>query len=67
MFQGLGQELDGSRLHRLNGHGYIAVAGDEDDRHVGALRELPLQLEAVEARQADIKQQTTRNTHARSC
>ena len=38
------------------------MSGNEDDRHVGALGELPLQLEAVEPGKGDIEQQTTRNT-----
>jgi hypothetical protein len=64
--QGFCQELDGPRFHRRHGHRYIAVSGDEDDRQVRALRELPLELEAVQPGEGDIKQQTTRNTHARA-
>ena len=34
---GLVRNFDGACLHRLNGHGHVAVTGDEDNRHVDAL------------------------------
>jgi hypothetical protein len=48
--EGLGQELDGARFHRSHGHRYIAVTGDEDDRHLAPIGELLLQLDAVQPR-----------------
>jgi hypothetical protein len=33
----LGWKLHGSRLHGPHRHGHIAVAGNEDDRHIGAI------------------------------
>ena len=48
-------EVVGAVAHRLHGHRNIAVAGDENHRHVGrafvALRE---QIETARARQADV-------------
>jgi hypothetical protein len=41
------------------GHGYTAVPGDEDDRHVRPIADLLLQLEAVEAGKRHVEDQTT--------
>ena len=62
----LRQELDRSRLHRLHAHRHVTVAGDEDDRHVGPLGELLLQLETVESWQRHVEHQAARNSGARA-
>src|SRR5258706_4345113 len=52
----LGEKLYRAGLHRLYRHRYIAVAGDKDDGIVNAsLKQLLLQIEAAEPRQANIQ------------
>jgi hypothetical protein len=36
--EGLLDEVEGARLHRAHRHLHVAMAGDEDDRNVDALR-----------------------------
>ena len=60
----LGQELDGSSLHRLHAHRHVTMAGDEDDRHIRSLGELLLQLETVEPWKRYVEHQATRNSGA---
>jgi hypothetical protein len=55
-----------ARLHRPYAHRHVAVAGDEDDRHVGPLGELLLQLEAVESRQRHVEDEAAGNSGARA-
>ncbi len=57
----LGQELDGARLHRLHRHRHVAVAGDEDDRHVRPVDDALLQIETVEVGKSDVEHQAARN------
>ena len=47
------------------GHLHIAVPGDEDDRHVRPIADLLLQLEAVEAGNRHVENQTTGRGAAR--
>jgi DNA-binding NarL/FixJ family response regulator len=62
----LRQEFDGSRLHRLNRHRYIAVARDEDDRHVGAIVcDALLQLQAAQSGHRNVEHQATGNRRSR--
>ena len=57
----LRQELDGSRLHGLDRHRHVAVAGDEDDRHVDPVGgDALLQIETVEVRKIDVQHQAAR-------
>jgi hypothetical protein len=42
------------------------MTGDEDDRHVGAVGQLPLQLEPIQARQRHIEYETGWNRSARA-
>jgi len=56
----LGQELDGSRLHRLHRHRDIAVTSDENDRQVSPVAESMLQIEPAEAGQRYIEHQAAR-------
>ena len=45
----LGQELHRAALHRTYGHRHVAMAGDEDDRHVDAIAgDALLQFETIE-------------------
>src|SRR5262249_60490886 len=54
----LGQELDCAGFHRPDRHGYIAVAGYEDDRCLDfCLGQLALKIEPANPRQADIQDQ----------
>ncbi len=56
--EGLGEELDGARLHGLNRHRDVAMPGDEDDRHVEPVCcELLLEVEPVLTREADVEHQ----------
>ena len=58
----LRQELDRSRLHGLDRHRHVAVARDEDDRHVSPIDgDALLQVETVEARKRNVKHQAARN------
>ena len=57
----LRKELDCSCLHCAHRHGDVAVAGDEDDRHVIPIGDdTPLQIEPVEIRKCNVKYQATR-------
>src|SRR5262252_8332018 len=52
----LGQKLDRSSLHRLDGHRDVPVSRDEDDRNVDVRRrELSLKIETASPRQPDIE------------
>src|SRR5882672_9921321 len=56
----LGQELNGTTLHRLHRHRDVAVPCDEDDWKVPVRRsELALKLETALPRQSHVKDQTT--------
>jgi hypothetical protein len=58
----LRQEFDSPRLHGLNRHGHVAVASDEDDRHVSPFdSDALLQFETVEAWKRKIQHQAARN------
>jgi hypothetical protein len=35
--EGFGKKLNGTRLHCSDRHGYVAVAGNDDDGHVSTL------------------------------
>src|SRR5467141_4017864 len=53
---GLRQKLDCPRLHRAHRHRDAAVSGDENDRDLYAgSRQLMLEIQAAETRQADIE------------
>src|SRR5208337_334480 len=62
----LGEKLHGTSLHRANGHGDIAVAGDEHDWqvHVRA-RQRSLKLEPALPGQSDIEYEAA--WHVRPC
>src|SRR4029077_10697929 len=54
----LGQELNGTTLHRLHRHGNIAMACDEDDWDLSVRRsELALKIKAASSRQSDVEHQ----------
>jgi hypothetical protein len=54
----LGQELDGTSLHRLHGHWDVAMPGDEDDRNLPlCCGELALKIEAALAKHSDVEHQ----------
>ncbi len=55
----LGEKLDRSRLHSLDRHWNVAVAGNKDDRdgNVG-LSQLALKIEPADSPQPDIEDQT---------
>ena len=57
----LDEEFDGPRLHRLDGHGHVGVAGEEDDRHVRAAGELPLQFETAQPGKGQVEDHTARD------
>jgi hypothetical protein len=58
----LGQEFDSARLHGPDRRGHIAVAGDEDDRHVSPFGGYALlQIETIEARKRKVKYEAARN------
>src|SRR5215471_8983897 len=64
----LGQKLDSSRLHGRNRRRNVAIAGNEDDRHVRAVNgNALLQIEAIEAWKTNVENQTAgdRDTWAR--
>src|ERR1043166_1629790 len=57
---GFCEELNRSRLHGLDGHRDIAVAGNEDDGHFYLrLGQLKLKVETAQARQAHVQYQAT--------
>jgi len=52
----LREEVNGAGFESLYRHGYVAAAGEEDDRHTNTrLVHLPLQLQPVHTRHADIQ------------
>jgi hypothetical protein len=52
----LRQKIDGSGLHRLNGHWDVAMTRHENYRDVDARRgQIGLKVEATDARQPDIE------------
>src|SRR4051812_8597665 len=56
----LGQELNGTTLHRLHRHGNIAMACDEDDWDLPARHgELALKIKAASSRQSDVEHQAS--------
>ena len=58
----LRQELDSSRLHRLDRHRHVAVTRDEDDGHVDPIdSDALLKIEAVEVRKINVKNQAARS------
>src|SRR5882672_1420069 len=57
----LRQELDRAGLHRPHRHGDVAVAGEEDDRHLGVrLDELALQIQPTQPREAHVEYEASR-------
>ncbi len=57
----LGKKFDGTSLHRLYGHGNIAVGREEDDwKLLVCLRELPLKVEPASPRHSDIHDEAGR-------
>src|SRR5438132_6777371 len=61
----LGQELDSSGFHGLDCHRHVTVARDEDDRHIGAIDDALLQVQAAEVRKSNVKHQATRSNRSR--
>src|SRR5580704_6180592 len=58
----LRQELDSSCLHGLDRRRHVAVARDEDNRHVKPIdSDALLQIETIEVRKSNVKYQATRN------
>jgi len=52
----LRQEFDGSRLHGLHCHRYVAVTRDEYDRHINPVsRDALLQFKAIDIGKRDVK------------
>src|SRR5262249_50506380 len=59
-----GQELDGSRLHRLDCHRNIAVTRYEDDRRIRSIDNALLDVEPIEVWKGHIQYQAARNIGA---
>src|SRR6266481_3279207 len=58
----LRQELDSARLHGLDGHRYVTVTRNEDDRHVDPIAgDAFLQIETIEAWKRNVKYEAARN------
>jgi hypothetical protein len=58
----LRQELDSARFHGLDGHWYVTVTGNEDDRHVDPIaRDAFLQIETIETWKRNVKYEAARN------
>src|SRR5712664_2500443 len=58
----LRQELDSARLHGLDGHRYVTVTRNEDDRHVGPIAgDAFLQIETIETWKRNVKYEAARN------
>src|SRR5215469_14542475 len=55
-----GQKIEGSRLDGAHARWDVAVAGDKDDRRVISLRQLSLQIQAVDVGKFDIEDQAGR-------
>jgi hypothetical protein len=54
--EGLGEEFYGAGLHRPDGHRHVAIAGDENNGHLGTgVRDADLQVEAAQIGQAHIQ------------
>src|SRR6266508_777074 len=61
----LGEEIDGTGLHRPHGHGNIAMPGNEHDGDSKIrLRQLGLEVETAHSRQPDVEHEATWNTRA---
>ena len=59
----LRQKLDRTSLHRLHGHGNVAMPGDEDDRELNVSpRQLTLKFEAALPGKPDIEHEAGRPT-----
>src|SRR6202022_4250477 len=57
----LSQELDSARLHCLDGHRYVTVTRNEDDRHVDPIAgDAFLQIETIETWKRNVKYEATR-------
>ena len=61
----LGQEFHCPSLHGLDGGRYVAVACDEDDRHVRPIDDPLLEIETIEIGQRHIEHQAARNIDTR--
>src|SRR5579864_1956139 len=60
--EGLRQELDSACLHGLDGHRYVTVTRNEDDRHVDPIAgDAFLQIEAIETWEGHVKYEAARN------
>src|SRR5438132_492022 len=58
----LRQELDSARLHGLDGHRYVTVTRNKDDRHVDPIADDAfLQIETIETRKRNVKYEAARN------
>src|SRR5205807_1734482 len=58
----LRQELDSARLHGLDGHRYVTVTRNKDDRHVDPIAgDAFLQIETIEAWKRNVKYEAARN------
>src|SRR5438309_3179690 len=58
----LRQELDSASLHGLDGHRYITVTRNKDDRHVDPIAgDAFLQIETIEAWKRNVKYEAARN------
>src|ERR1700689_157599 len=61
------QKLDGSALHGPDGHWHIAVARDEDDRHVSSIGgQAFLQIETIQIGEGHVEHPATRPRRARA-
>ncbi|MCY4661747.1 MAG: hypothetical protein OXF93_18360 [Acidobacteria bacterium] len=58
--EGLDDVVGRARIERLGDGLFAAVGGDEDDRHVGELGDLPHQLDAVGVGQHQVEQHEPR-------
>src|SRR6266581_4662405 len=58
----LRQELDSARFHGLDGHWYVTVTRNEDDRHVDPIAgDAFLQIETIETWKRNVKYEAARN------
>src|SRR5215470_17235291 len=62
----LGQEFEGSCLHRLNRGRYIAVASNENDGHIDPIHHSFLHIETAQVRKLNIQNQTARSRDSRT-
>jgi hypothetical protein len=59
--EGLFEKVDGSRLHCVNRHRHIALAGEKDDRKLGSILLEPLQkLESAHTGETYFRDETRR-------